>query len=90
MESEWPRQFFLTSLLKSIKALLYDLHVVRRRKTAPGGFIRLRLEPDPAASAALGHLVDAYAALMLAHEALVDLRARGKRVRKRSGRGYFL
>jgi len=37
--------------------------VVRRRKTAPGGFIRLRLEPDPAASAALGRLVDAYSAL---------------------------
>ncbi|WP_254407329.1 terminase [Streptomyces sp. GMY02] len=34
--------------------------------------------------------VDAYAALMLAHEALVDLRARGKKVRKRTGRGYFL
>ncbi|MFF4528172.1 hypothetical protein ACFY1P_02770 [Streptomyces sp. NPDC001407] len=34
--------------------------------------------------------VDAYAALMLAHEALVDLRARGRTVRKRSGRGYFL
>ncbi|MFG2209935.1 terminase [Streptomyces sp. NPDC091682] len=34
--------------------------------------------------------VDAYAALMLAHEALVDLRARGKRVRKRTGRGFFL
>ncbi|MFB8020071.1 terminase [Streptomyces rubiginosohelvolus] len=34
--------------------------------------------------------VDAYAALMLAHEALVDLRARGKRARKRTGRGYFL
>ncbi|MFF4244315.1 terminase [Streptomyces sp. NPDC001822] len=34
--------------------------------------------------------VDAYAALMLAHEALVDLRARGKKVRKRTGRGYFM
>ncbi|MGP3686234.1 terminase [Streptomyces sp. IBSNAI002] len=34
--------------------------------------------------------VDLYAALMLAHEALVDLRARGKRVRKRTGRGFFL
>jgi len=34
--------------------------------------------------------VDAYAALMLAHEALVELRARGKKVRKRTGRGYFL
>ncbi|WP_309140474.1 terminase [Streptomyces sp. PKU-EA00015] len=34
--------------------------------------------------------VDAYAALMLAHEALVDLRARGKKVRKRTGRGFFL
>ncbi|MEU5403724.1 terminase [Streptomyces sp. NPDC005963] len=34
--------------------------------------------------------VDAYAALMLAHEALYDLRARGKRVRKRSGRGHFM
>ncbi|KPC89296.1 terminase [Streptomyces sp. NRRL WC-3753] len=34
--------------------------------------------------------VDAYAALMLAHEALYDLRARGKKVRARSGRGYFL
>ncbi|MFE7124041.1 terminase [Streptomyces sp. NPDC057617] len=34
--------------------------------------------------------VDAYAALMLAHEALVDLRAHGKKVRKRTGRGYFL
>ncbi|WP_434589980.1 terminase [Streptomyces sp. A5-4] len=34
--------------------------------------------------------VDLYAALMLAHEALIDLRARGKRVRKRTGRGFFL
>ncbi|MEU2111528.1 terminase [Streptomyces sp. NPDC019507] len=34
--------------------------------------------------------VDAYAALMLAHEALFDLRARGRKVRKRSGRGYFM
>ncbi|MEU2854151.1 terminase [Streptomyces syringium] len=34
--------------------------------------------------------VDAYAALMLAHEALVDLRARGKKVRQRTGRGFFL
>ncbi|MGV9312598.1 terminase [Streptomyces sp. NPDC003691] len=34
--------------------------------------------------------VDAYAALMLAHEALFDLRARGKRVHKRTGRGFFL
>ncbi|MCS0601110.1 terminase [Streptomyces sp. LP11] len=34
--------------------------------------------------------VDAYAALMLAHEALVDLRARGKKVRPRTGRGYFM
>ncbi|MFE2104317.1 terminase [Kitasatospora sp. NPDC059463] len=34
--------------------------------------------------------VDAYAALMLAHEALIDLRARGKKVRRRTGRGFFL
>ncbi|AWY07571.1 terminase [Streptomyces phage Yosif] len=34
--------------------------------------------------------VDAYAALMLAHEALYDLRARGKKQRKRTGRGYFM
>jgi hypothetical protein len=34
--------------------------------------------------------VDAYAALMLAHEALMDFRARGKKVRARTGRGYFL
>jgi hypothetical protein len=34
--------------------------------------------------------VDAYAALMLAHEALYDLRARGKKVRKRTGRSYFM
>ncbi|WKU46752.1 terminase [Streptomyces sp. VNUA116] len=34
--------------------------------------------------------VDLYAALMLAHEALHDLRARGKKVRKRTGRGFFL
>lgn len=34
--------------------------------------------------------VDAYAALMLAHEAVIELRARGKKVRKRTGRGYFL
>jgi hypothetical protein len=34
--------------------------------------------------------VDAYAALMLAHEALVELRARGKKTKKRTGRGYFL
>ncbi|MFF3017106.1 terminase [Streptomyces sp. NPDC057939] len=34
--------------------------------------------------------VDLYAALLLSHEALVDLRARGKKVRKRTGRGFFL
>ncbi|WP_406409647.1 terminase [Streptomyces halstedii] len=34
--------------------------------------------------------VDAYAALMLAHECLYDLRARGKKVRQRTGRGYFI
>ncbi|MDH6462066.1 hypothetical protein M2302_002241 [Micromonospora sp. A200] len=34
--------------------------------------------------------VDLYAALMLAHEALHDLRTRGKKVKPRSGRGYFL
>ncbi|GGN40190.1 hypothetical protein FHR83_007096 [Actinoplanes campanulatus] len=34
--------------------------------------------------------VDAYAALMLAHEAMHDFRTRGKRVKERSGRGYFL
>ncbi|MFI5863553.1 terminase [Streptomyces sp. NPDC051546] len=34
--------------------------------------------------------IDAYAALMLAHEALYELRARGKKVRKRTGRGYFI
>ncbi len=34
--------------------------------------------------------VDLYAALMLAHEALHDLRSRGKKVKKRTGRGYFI
>lgn len=34
--------------------------------------------------------VDAYAALMLAHEALHDLRTRGKQTKQRTGRGYFL
>lgn len=34
--------------------------------------------------------VDLYAALMLAHEALHDLRTRGKKQRVRTGRGYFL
>ena len=34
--------------------------------------------------------VDLYAALMLAHEALYDLRTRGKKARQRTGRGYFL
>ncbi|MFE9924276.1 terminase [Streptomyces sp. NPDC005774] len=34
--------------------------------------------------------IDAYAALMLAHEALYELRSRGKKVRKRTGRGYFM
>lgn len=34
--------------------------------------------------------VDAYAALMLAHEALHDLRTRGKQTKERTGRGYFL
>jgi hypothetical protein len=34
--------------------------------------------------------VDAYAALMLAHECLVEFRARGKKVKKRTGRGYFM
>jgi hypothetical protein len=34
--------------------------------------------------------VDLYAALMLAHEALYDLRTRAKKTRKRTGRGYFL
>ncbi|WP_327292453.1 terminase [Streptomyces sp. NBC_01198] len=34
--------------------------------------------------------VDAYAALLLAHECLIELRARGKKIRKRTGRGYFM
>jgi hypothetical protein len=34
--------------------------------------------------------VDLYAALLLAHEALYDLRTRGKKEKKRSGRGYFV
>lgn len=34
--------------------------------------------------------VDAYAALMLAHEALYDLRSRGKKVRERTGSGWFM
>ncbi|WP_405056974.1 hypothetical protein OG474_30070 [Kribbella sp. NBC_01505] len=34
--------------------------------------------------------VDLYAALLLAHEALYDLRTRGKKEKKRSGRGYFM
>lgn len=34
--------------------------------------------------------VDAYAALMLAHEAVTDLRTRGKKEKVKSGRGYFL
>src|SRR5690606_2767160 len=34
--------------------------------------------------------VDAYAALMLAHEALMDLRARGKKTKQRTGRSYWL
>jgi len=34
--------------------------------------------------------VDAYAALLLAHEALHDLRTRGKEEKTRTGRGYFL
>lgn len=33
--------------------------------------------------------VDAYAALMLAHEALVDFRARGKPAKTKTGKGYF-
>lgn len=33
--------------------------------------------------------VDAYAALMLAHEALHDFRTRGKKAKERSGKGYF-
>jgi phage terminase large subunit-like protein len=34
--------------------------------------------------------VDAYAALLLAHEALHDLRTRGKQQKARTGRGYFM
>jgi phage terminase large subunit-like protein len=34
--------------------------------------------------------VDIYAALMLAHEAMHDLRTRGKTQKVRTGRGYFL
>ncbi len=34
--------------------------------------------------------VDAYAALMLAHEALTDLRTRGKKEKVSTGRGYFI
>lgn len=34
--------------------------------------------------------VDLYAALMLAHEALYDLRTRGKKEKPRTGRGYWL
>jgi phage shock protein A len=39
------------------------LHVARKRKAIPGGFIRLRLEPDAAAAAALEQLAEAYARL---------------------------
>lgn len=34
--------------------------------------------------------VDLYAALMLAHECLYDLRTRGKKTKTRTGRGYFM
>jgi len=34
--------------------------------------------------------VDAYAALMLAHEAVTDLRTRGKKEKVTTGRGYFI
>lgn len=34
--------------------------------------------------------VDLYAALMLAHEAMHDLRTRGKKVKQRTGRSYFV
>lgn len=34
--------------------------------------------------------IDAYAALMLAHEALYDLRTRGRRQKPRTGRGFFI
>ncbi|OKI45104.1 terminase [Micromonospora sp. CB01531] len=34
--------------------------------------------------------IDAYAALMLAHEALHDLRTRGRKVKPKTKRGYFL
>ncbi|WP_405057058.1 hypothetical protein OG474_30520 [Kribbella sp. NBC_01505] len=34
--------------------------------------------------------VDLYAALMLAHECLYDLRTRGKKQKQRTGRGYFM
>ncbi|MFC0622827.1 hypothetical protein [Kribbella deserti] len=34
--------------------------------------------------------VDLYAALLLAHEALHDVRTRGKKLRARTGQGYFL
>ena len=34
--------------------------------------------------------VDLYAALLLAHEALYDYRTRGNKLRKRTGRSYFL
>jgi phage shock protein A len=43
--------------------VLYRFHVARRRKSLPGGFIRLRLEPDAAAGAALAQLADSYARL---------------------------
>lgn len=41
-------------------------------------------------SAESSRKVDLYAALMLAHEALYDLRTRGKKTRVRTGRGYFV
>lgn len=34
--------------------------------------------------------IDAYAALLLAHECLHDLRTRGKKQKQKTGRGYFL
>jgi phage terminase large subunit-like protein len=41
-------------------------------------------------SAESANKVDLYAALMLAHEALYDLRTRGKKQKQKTGRGYFL
>lgn len=75
----------LDGKLKHNGDLTLRRHVLNaRRRTNNYGVSFGKESPDSSRK------VDAYAALMLAHEALHDYLTRGKKTKKRTGRGYWL